>query len=176
MTTNNVDLGGDTLYVTDVVVGSTSVGQLSGTSVSTFTTAPKTQSITTATYAPTAAQTGYIFTLNRASGSTVTLPASVVGTTYTFIIGTALSSSAYKIITNAGTIFLCGGVFFDKSLTMTRYDADGSTILSLNLNGTTTGGASVGDQVTITCVSATEWTVSGVVTASGTLATPFATS
>lgn len=172
----NVDMGGDTLYVNDIVYGDTTPGSLSGTSLSSQFSGGNTVSLTAATYAPTTSQAGAVFIFNRAAGTTVTLPAPVVGTTYTFAIGTVATSNAQKIITDAGTTFLLGGIYFDKSLTITRYDGNGSTHVSLNLNGTTTGGATIGDIFHLTCVSATEWSVEGTVTASGTLATPFATS
>lgn len=171
----NVDMGGDTLYVQDIVYGDTTPGSLSGTSLSSQFSGGNTTNLTAATAAPTASQSGGVFIFNRAAGTTVTLPTPVVGVTYTFIVGTVATSNAHKIITNAGTVFLEGGLYFDKALTITRYDGNGSTHISVNLNGTTTGGATIGDIFHVTCVSATEWTVEGTVTASGTLATPFAT-
>lgn len=169
----NVDLSGNVLYVTDVVVGSNTPGILSGDSLSVGATVT---SVTTSTLTPTATQSGAVFLLNRAAGSTVTLPAPVVGLTYTFMVGTALSSGSYKVITSAGTVFIVGSIVIDKAGVLTAYQADGSTIVSVNFNGTTTGGAALGDNFTLTCISATEWAVSGVTQASGTLASPFATS
>lgn len=172
----NINLGDNTLYVNDIVYGVTSPGSTAGTTLSTQLSQSASVSLTAATYAPTALQSGATLVFNRAAGTTVTLPTPVIGTSYTFVVGTVATSNAQKIITSAGTIFLLGGLYFDKSLTITRYDGNGSTHISVNLNGTTTGGATIGDTFTITCVSATEWSVSGTVTASGTLATPFATS
>lgn len=166
-----VDLGGNDLYVNNLYTGNTAPGQLiqgGGENVSSSLTASTTL---------TATQSGNTFALNNLAGLTVTLPTPALGLKYTFIIGTVNTSSAYKIVTGTpASQFLAGGVYFDKSLTVTRYDGNGSTDVSLNLNGTTTGGASIGDSVTFTGVSSTIWTVSGTVTASGTLATPFATS
>ncbi len=163
-----VDLSGNDLYVNNLYTGSATPGTLGGAVTNTV-------NLTGATTTLTTAQSGTVFTFNRAAGTTVTLPAAVVGTTYTFVIGTVATSNAQKVITPA-SVFLTGGINFDKALTITRYVADNSTTRSINLNGTTTGGATIGDIFTITCVSATSWTVSGIVTASGTLATPFATS
>jgi len=50
-------------------------------------------SITTATYTPTTAQSGTIFSLNRAAGVTVTLPAAAAGLFYEFHIGTTFTGS-----------------------------------------------------------------------------------
>ena len=166
-----VDMGGNDLYVNNIYTGSTAPGQLvqGGEEVAGT-------SITTSTATLTSAQSGTTIVLNRAAGSTVTLPTPIVGMDFTFVIGTALTSNAYKIITSAGTVFISGGLYFDKALTITRYDGNTSTIVSINLNGTTTGGATVGDTFNLVAVSPTQWAVEGTVTASGTLATPFATS
>lgn len=177
--TSTLDLGGNDLVVNSITTGVSKPNTVLSTGLNSLvggSGAVNVTSITTATAAPTAAQTGATFILNRLAGSTVTLPAPVVGTEYKFVIGTVNTSVAYKIITDASTTFLAGGIYIDKALTITRYDADGTTIRSINLNGTTTGGAAVGDQITVTCISATQWSVSGTVSSSGTLATPFATS
>jgi hypothetical protein len=165
----SVDFGGDDLYVNALYTGNTLPGQVSQSS--------KGVSITAATVTATQGQAGSMFIFNSTAGTTVTLPPPVIGTSFSFVIGTVPTTGTDKVITNAGTVFLTGGLYIDKALTITRYDANGTTIVSVNLNGTTTGGASVGDKFTVTCISATEWTVAdGTVTASGTLATPFATS
>jgi hypothetical protein len=166
-----VDMAGDDLYVNAIYTGNTTPGSLTQTVAD----SAGSVSLTTATATLTPSQSGITFVFNSASGTTVTLPAATPGITYNFAIGTVATSNAQKVITPA-SVFLTGGINFDKSLTVTRYAADNSTIRSINLNGTTTGGATIGDIFTITCVSSTSWTVSGTVTASGTLATPFATS
>lgn len=164
-----IDLGGEDLYVNQVYTGNTGPGQLNkiGDDVGVSLTANTTL---------TSSQTGVTFILNALAGLTVTLPAPVVGTTFTFYVGTVPTSNAYKIITDASTTFLAGGIYVDKALTITRYDANGSTIRSISLNGTTTGGATIGDSITLVCVTATQWSIQGTYSASGTLATPFATS
>ena len=127
---------------------------------------------TGATVTLTAAQSGSLILLDKSGGVTVTLPAAVAGTWFTFAV--KVTSTANKIITAVSTTFLQGGLFFDKALTITRYDGNGTSHISLNFNGTTTGGIA-GDVFQMYCLSATEWNVSGTVAASGTLATPFAT-
>lgn len=128
---------------------------------------------TAATLALTAAQAGSVVYLDKSAGTTVTLPVPVLGMRFTFVIKT--TSTANKIITDSASTFLEGGLFIDKSLTITRYDGNGSSHVSLNFNGTTTGGIT-GDRFDLVAVSGTEWNVSGTVAASGTLATPFGTS
>lgn len=166
----SVDYGGDDFYVNAIYTGNTAPGQLNQSGDD------ATVSLTTATVSVTSAQTGTTFVFNRAAGTTVTLPAPVVGAYYTFVVGTPATSNNQKVITDASTTFLAGGILVDKSLTVTRYAANGSTIRSINFNGTTTGGATVGDQFTVICTTATQWAIQGMTSASGTLATPFATS
>lgn len=168
-----VDMAGDDLYVNNIYAGNATPGNLSQTNGN---STGATVSLTTATFAPTIGQTDTLFVFNRAAGTTVTLPAPSIGAKFAFVIGTVATSNNQKVLTDASTTFMAGGLYVDKSLTITRYDADGSTIRSINLNGTTTGGASIGDMFTVTCVAPTIWNVSGTTTASGTLATPFATS
>lgn len=168
-----VDMAGDDLYVNSLYVGNATPGNLTQTIGN---STGNVVSLTTATAAPTVAQTDTLFIFNRLAGTTVTLPAPTVGAKFTFVMGTVPTSNTDKVITDAASTFLTGGVYMDKALTITRYDADGTTIRSLNLNGTTTGGLSIGDQITFTCITATQWVVSGTVSGSGTLATPFATS
>jgi len=138
--------------------------------------APRILTANAATLAPTAVQSGSTIILSRLAGSTITLPAPVVGLSFDFVVGIVNTSVAYKVITDASTTFLAGGVYIDKALAITRYDADGSTIRSINLNGTTTGGLTVGDYFRLKCITATQWSIEGTLSASGTLATPFATS
>ena len=57
----------------------------------------KVTSITDSTYSVTEAQSGTIFTLNRAAGIVVTLPAAVAGLEYEFYVETALTSNNYTV-------------------------------------------------------------------------------
>jgi len=130
-----------------------------------------------ATYAPTAAQSGTAFLLNRAAGTTVTLPSPVAGLKYTFVVTTSVTSNSYKIITSAGTVFLQGTILVTKAADGTNLATfgDGATHVAVTMNGTTTGGL-IGTRLAFECVSATEWEVTGFDSGSGTIATPFATS
>ena len=181
-----VDATSNAVFVQDLVATGKLISQgtltvdgnatITGTLTSTN-SAPKTVAASGTTLALTGAQTGASVILSRAAGSTITLPAPVVGTRFRFYVGVVTTGgNVYKVITSAGTVFLAGGVYIDKALTVTRYAADGSTIVSINLNGTTTGGLTIGDYFDVTCITATEWSIEGTLSASGTLATPFATS
>lgn len=131
-------------------------------------------SMTAATAAPTAAQSGSIFLFNRAGGVTVTLPTPVVGLSYTFIVQTT-PTSPIKIITDAGTTLLQGAVVVSGTTAVAFQSLITSSNISFNGNNTTTGGL-VGTQVEFLCLSTTLWQVTGISFGSGTVATPFANS
>jgi len=114
--------------------------------------------------------TGVVYTLPTASAQTV-------GLTYEFLVKTTIASGAAKIITADTSTFLVGAVVSANSgaTTATAYPANGTTIRALSSNGTTTGGT-IGDRYRVTCISSTLWAIDGQVVATGTTATPFATS
>jgi hypothetical protein len=130
------------------------------------------------TLALTAAQSGAFIYLDKADGVVVTLPATAVGLTYTFIVVTSVTSNAYKLSTTTqGTEFFDGTVqsLQDAAVASTVFTGDGTTHDNVSMNGTTTGGL-VGTVLNVVCTAANKWTVYGTVRASGTEATPFATS
>lgn len=174
-TGNQTVTGNSTVSGNETVTGNLVVnGTLTNTGA-----APRAVSLTATTAAPTLAQSGTSFILNGTTGITVTLPATpTIGTTYGFYVGTlATGSNVYKIITTGASCFFLGGLYMDKALTITRYDAlIGASMISVNLNGTTTGGLVVGDYFTIKALSTTAWQIEGTVSGSGSLATPFAVS
>jgi hypothetical protein len=126
----------------------------------------------------TQAQSGSIIQLGIATGMTVTLPAPVVGTSFSFLVTTAVTSNSYKIITNTGTVLLQGAYVIGYS-TLTDCEmfqsVIGSSNISFNMNGSTSGGL-VGTLITFDCVSSTLWQVSGTNFGSGTVVTSFANS
>ncbi|HEY2810557.1 MAG TPA: hypothetical protein VGJ00_04110 [Rhabdochlamydiaceae bacterium] len=135
--------------------------------------------VTANTLLPSGANANVVF--NTLTGATVTLPSPAkcpIGTRFDFFVGVVNTSNTYKVITDAATTFLAGGVYMDKALTVTRYAANGSTIRSINLAGSaqTTGGGTVGDYFKCVLISPTQWHIEGTLSATGTLATPFATS
>lgn len=132
-------------------------------------------SVTTATKTLASTDSGSVVILSKADGATVTLPAPSVGLTFKFIVPTSVTSNSYKIITDAATTFILGQLNLPVAAgTCKEFFADGSTHVSINGNGTTTGGLA-GSQFELTCISATQWNVEGTFDASGTVATPFAT-
>lgn len=132
-------------------------------------------SLTAATKSPTVLENGTTFLLNRAAGITITLPAPVVGLKYRFLVQTAVTSNDYGIDTDGASTFMVGVIqqVIAASATSEGQVADGTTIVSYNQNGSTTGGL-VGSYCDVECISSTVWQVTGISVGSGTLATGFA--
>lgn len=122
-------------------------------------------------------ESGALCMFDVATGVVYTLPPPVIGMTFDFAVKTSVTSNAHKIITDAATTFLVGAVVMGSIATASPggFSANGTTIRALSANGSTTGGL-IGESYRVTCVSATQWQISGVCVGSGTLATPFATS
>jgi len=129
----------------------------------------------TRTLAP--AESGSLCLFDSAAGVVYTLPAPVVGMQFEFLTKTTITSNSAKIVTDAATTFMTGGLATVNSGAATGqfFAANGTTHRSTNGNGTTTGGI-IGDLIRCTAISSTVWAVDGVVNNTGTAATPFATS
>lgn len=125
-----------------------------------------------------AEESGALCLMDRAAGVVYTLPAAVPGMQFEFLATVAVTSNAYKVITNAATVFLVGGVIMgDVTVAQSGdfFEANGTTHVAISENGSTTGGL-LGDRFTVTAISATQWAIHGVTHGAGTLADPFATS
>ena len=122
-------------------------------------------------------ESGSLCLFDRAAGIVYTLPAAPTrGMTFDFRTTVTITSNAAKTITGAGTEFLLGLVLLVGGTTETIVSADfnGTTHIAISSNGTTTGGV-IGDQYTVTAISATQWVISGLASGSGTVATPAST-
>lgn len=108
---------------------------------------------------------------------TFTLPAATAaGGRYRFVVG-EVNTSNYLIKAAVGTD-LFEGVIIGASTTDSATDAartwlSGATDDTITLNGTTTGGVAIGDWIEFEDISATGWAVRGMITQSGSEATPF---
>jgi hypothetical protein len=125
-----------------------------------------------------AEESGALCMNDRAAGITWTLPAPVEGMQFEFLANVAVTSNAYKVITNAATVFMVGGVIMgDVTVAQSGdyFEADGTTIVAISEDGATKGGL-LGDRFVLTAISSTQWAIHGVLHGAGTLATPFATS
>lgn len=111
------------------------------------------------------------------SARTFTLPAATgAGGRYRFVVG-AVNTSSYLIKSVVGSDLMEGLIIGastgDSATDAARTWLSGATDDTVTLNGTTTGGAAVGDWVEFEDLSAIGWFVRGMVTQSGTEATPF---
>lgn len=126
-----------------------------------------------------ATESGSVCLFDRAAGIVYTLPTGATpGTYFDFHVVTTITSNAAKVITGAGTELLIGGLLnvdTDSSNAVAIWTGNGSTHVSVSMNGTTTGGIA-GTYMRFTCLSSTRWMVQGFVEGSGVVATPFATS
>jgi len=123
-----------------------------------------------------ASDSGALVLQDTAAGSTVTLPAPVVGMQFTISTTTSVTSNSHVINTDAATTFITGGVDSTSTAVAEGGDtfvADGTSDVTLTSNGTTTGGLK-GSCYQFTCISSTVWLCNGVMAGTGTLATPFA--
>lgn len=134
--------------------------------------------ITAATLAPTALTSNSYYALSKVDGLTVTLPAlsaTNIGLRYKFAIITSCTSVGY-IFNTTGTNVFIGGVYgtiaggsdaaADSELSVSSVNK------TITLGATTTCGLA-GGWIEVVAISATQWSVSGIVLGSGTIATPF---
>jgi hypothetical protein len=106
---------------------------------------------------------------------TLTLPAATGGGgRYRFVVS-VVNTSGYIIKSVVGTDIMYGAIIGDDGAAPTttlRWQA-GATDDTVTLNGTTTGGVSIGDWVEFEDILGTGWAVRGVINQSGVEATPF---
>jgi len=108
------------------------------------------------------------------AAATFTLPAATgSGAEFQFIVS-VVNTSNYIIAVADATDTIDGSVILhqDSANTVVSFNtaSDSDTI---TLNGTTKGGVSIGDEITLIDIATNQYMVKGVLTASGTEATPF---
>lgn len=121
---------------------------------------------------------GAICRFTTAAGYLYTLPTPRPGMFFEFHVDITITSVGAKIVTaTPASEFLLGWFrqSTDGTYTMATHSANGTTHVSWNGNGTTTGGL-LGDVIYVAALSTTQWLVWGYGTATGAEATPFATS
>lgn len=114
-------------------------------------------------------ESGALVIFNSLTGNLVTLPTPVKGMWFEFIVQIARTSEETKIITKTSSEFLLGVVLSASATvgeSMDVFTANGSTHVSISMNGTTTGGE-VGTRFVITALSTTQWLVKGTNQGSG---------
>ena len=157
-----------------VTAGTTTLG---GSFVRDLVTLTATDAITQAEHA------GRILLMGEVGGNaaaTFTLPAATgTGSEYKFIVSVVNTSNYVIQVTGDDTI--------DGSVVVTNDTTAGGTASliswptvaatdTITLNGTTQGGVQIGDYLLLTDIATNQYTVSGLLNASGTEATPFSAS
>jgi hypothetical protein len=115
-----------------------------------------------------------VITLNAAAGLTATLPAATgSGDTYTFVVGTTVTSNAALIKVANATDVMRGVAYVaqDGGDTMVAFEA-GATADTIDMNGSTRGGIA-GDKVVLIDIASGIWSAQVHSQATGTEATPF---
>ena len=119
---------------------------------------------------------GRTILLSLLAGFTVTLPAATGnGDRYHFKVGIVLTSGNYIVQVASSSDTMAGPVSMvdtDTNDNMEGFAASGTSD-TVTLNVTTTGGLTIGDWFELVDVAANLWHVSGQLTGSGDLATPF---
>lgn len=117
---------------------------------------------------------GKVITVNKADGSTLTLPAATgSGAKITVFIGTTVTSNAVVVQVADATDVMAGTVWMandtDNSVSAFETAADSDTI---TMNGSTKGGIK-GDKIELVDVASNLWSVQAFLQGTGTEATPF---
>ena len=119
---------------------------------------------------------GRVILLSLLAGFTVTLPpATGNGDRYHFKVGIVRTSNSYIIAVASADDTMAGPVSIVDTDTNDNMEgfAASSTSDTITLDATTTGGLTIGDWIELVDVAANLWHVSGQLTGSGNLATPF---
>ena len=107
------------------------------------------------------------------AAATFTLPAATgSGATYHFIVSVVNTSNYVIQVTGDDTIDGSVILHQDSASSVVSFNT-AATSDTITLNGTTKGGVSIGDELTLIDSASNQYTVKGVLTASGTEATPF---
>jgi hypothetical protein len=121
---------------------------------------------------------GRTILLDTAAGSVVTLPAATgSGVKFRFLVSVVPTSNSHIIkVANANDTFTGQvlSVSDDAGFPVKGYTADATAGAdTITLNRTTTGGTVKGEFVIVEDYAANKWSVTGVIAATGTEATPF---
>ena len=115
----------------------------------------------------------YLGEVGGNAAATLTLPAATgSGNEYRFIVSVVNTSNYVIQVTGDDTIDGSVILHQDSANTVVSFNTVAASD-TITLNGTTKGGVSIGDELTLIDSLANQYTVKGVLTASGTEATPF---
>jgi len=201
-TTGNLTVGGDLALTGDITLDDATItddltvtGDLnvttnlavSGTTLLEATNFKRQVTDTGGVYATpvvlTAAQSGRVILLDDAAGLDFTLPAiatAQIGTHFTFIVVTEVTSNAYRFTAQTGDILYGHVTMFDKDTAtgdanalISLFRPDGNDLIVTIAGADDTTGSLVGGWLEFTAFSATGWFVRGSLIGDGSLATVF---
>ena len=140
-------------------------------------------SVTDATLAPTTAQSGTIFSLNRAAGITVTLPAAAAGLYYEFHIGTTFTGTfilqgASSADTFQGMVFqldkdeLGSVVALNENIDTAGWNVPAAADYRLTMDADTDG-RFIGGHIRCVAITDAIWLLNGHVFGDGTVSHSF---
>ena len=138
------------------------------------------ESVTASTKAVTTAESGTIFTLNRAAGITVTLPAAEAGLEYEFHVGTTFTGTL-TINAASASDTLQGRISMGPGLTLNDADdnvenhgyASPAAADHQYVADADTKGRHIGTMLKYTCIDDSKWVVTGHAISVGAIVTPF---
>jgi hypothetical protein len=108
------------------------------------------------------------------AAATFTLPAATgSGAEYRFIVSVINTSNYVIQVANANDTIDGSVILHQDSANTTQTFNTVAASDTITLNGTTKGGVSIGDEITLLDMATNQYMVKGVLTASGTEATPF---
>jgi hypothetical protein len=115
-----------------------------------------------------------IIALNVAGGCTVSFPRTTGSGLCFWIVVLKVSTTGYVLDCDPTTDGFFGGISVNLSgSTSTDFASGTSSNNIITLNGTTTGGAQIGDTLQFIDLAAGTWAVSGDIIGTGSIATPF---
>lgn len=124
---------------------------------------------------------GRVINLDTLTGSTCTLPAATgSGARFKFLVTILATSNSHVVkVANASDFFIgaINGVSDDPATVKGWIAANSGTVSTnsdtVTLNRTTTGSVSKGEWISVQDVAANTWSIDGLITQTGTEATPF---
>jgi hypothetical protein len=138
--------------------------------------------VAAATHTPGPTVSGQTIVLTDLAGGVVTLPAATgTGNIYKYVIGVAPTSVSWTFAVASGTDFLRGALYVGTddadSVGVTFVTANTGTVATesdtIIWNRSTTGVASIGDNVTFQDIASAVWSVTGFMSTTGAEATCF---
>jgi len=132
-------------------------------------------SITTSTFQADISYHGRILLMSRALGIAIKLPrANGSGCMLQFTVGIVPTTTPFIVIsTSPSTDIYAGSLSVNLDASTAESFKTASTSNTITINGTTTGGVTIGDTIFLDDIQAGVWMVTGAMIGSGSIATPF---